>query len=69
MLQLSFQLRRNATVGAPVVPELQHQKNSAQADEQDDNFTLVRAVPPQPPKEEQERFHWPVIYPPTWEGV
>ena len=56
-------------LAAPVSPSCNTEKNSAQADEQDDKFTLVRAVPPQPPKEEQERFHWPVIYPPTWEGV
>ena len=56
-------------LAAPVSPSCNTEKNSAQADEPDDPFTRVRAVPPQPPKKEQERFHWPVIYPPTWEGV
>ena len=32
------------------------------ADEPDDPYTRVRAVPPQPRKPE-DKFHWPIIYP------
>lgn len=38
------------------------------AEESDDPYELRRAVPPQPRKPE-DKFHWPIIYPRTGEGV